>query len=83
MKIRTQAQSQQAALRVWPRMLKFFAAYSRQYVRRHFHAIRILKSNQPPRDISQLLVVYLNHASWWANLMTKASVLYSPRSMPR
>jgi 1-acyl-sn-glycerol-3-phosphate acyltransferase len=69
MKIRTQAPSQRAEPRVWPRLLKLFAAYSRQYVRRHFHAIRILKSNQPPRDISQPLVVYLNHASWWDPLV--------------
>ena len=29
--------------------VKIFAAYSRRYMRRRFHAIRILKSAQPPR----------------------------------
>ena len=44
--------------------VKLFAAYSRQYLRRRFHAIRILKSGLPPRDITRPLVIYLNHATW-------------------
>jgi 1-acyl-sn-glycerol-3-phosphate acyltransferase len=50
-------------------VLKVFAAYSRGYVRRHFHAIRILKSGLPPRDLASPLVIYLNHASWWDPLV--------------
>ncbi|MDQ3622898.1 MAG: lysophospholipid acyltransferase family protein [Verrucomicrobiota bacterium] len=50
-------------------MIKVFAAYSRRYVRRHFHAFRILKSGLPPQDLASPLVIYLNHASWWDPLV--------------
>lgn len=55
--------------RVSAHALKIFAAYSRRYMRRRFHAIRILKSGQPHRGISRPLVIYLNHASWWDPLV--------------
>lgn len=55
--------------RVSPNAVKFFAAYSRRYMRRRFHAIRILKCGQPQRGISRPLVIYLNHASWWDPLV--------------
>jgi 1-acyl-sn-glycerol-3-phosphate acyltransferase len=46
-----------------------FAAYGRRYVRRNFHALRVLKSGRPPRDSARPLVIYLNHASWWDPLV--------------
>ena len=49
--------------------MKVFAAYTRRYVRKRFHAFRILKSGQPPRDLARPLVVYLNHAAWWDPLV--------------
>lgn len=49
-------------------LLKIFAAYSRHYVRRHFHAVRVLK-NKMPRDCAQPLVIFLNHAAWWDPLV--------------
>lgn len=49
--------------------VKAFAAYSRGYVGRHFHSLRILKSALPPRDCARPLVVYLNHAAWWDPLV--------------
>ncbi len=55
--------------RVSASMLKVFVAYSRRYVGRHFHAIRILKSGLPPSDCARPLVIYLNHASWWDPLV--------------
>lgn len=46
-----------------------FAAYANRYVRRRFHAIRILKTGMPPRDVSLPLVIYINHAAWWDPLI--------------
>jgi 1-acyl-sn-glycerol-3-phosphate acyltransferase len=46
-----------------------FAAYCRRYLRRNFHALRILKSGLPPRDSARPVVIYLNHASWWDPLV--------------
>jgi 1-acyl-sn-glycerol-3-phosphate acyltransferase len=50
-------------------LLKGFSAYSRSYLRRHFHSIRILKTGLPLLDPSFPLVIYLNHASWWDPLV--------------
>lgn len=55
--------------RVSPAFMKMFAAYSRSYVGRHFHAMRILKSAMPPRDCASPLVIYLNHPAWWDPLV--------------
>jgi 1-acyl-sn-glycerol-3-phosphate acyltransferase len=49
--------------------VKIFAAYGRCFLRRRFHALRMLKSAQPPRALSRPLVIYLNHASWWDPLV--------------
>lgn len=50
-------------------MMKVFAAYSRSYVGRNFHSIRILKNALPPRDCARPLVIFLNHAAWWDPLV--------------
>ena len=50
-------------------VMKVFAAYSRGYLCRRFHAVRVLKSALPPRDCPDPLVVYLNHAAWWDPLV--------------
>lgn len=55
--------------RIAPRLLKAFSAYTRRYVRRRFHAVRILKSGLPPPDSSRPAVIFLNHASWWDPLV--------------
>lgn len=55
--------------RVWPAAMRVFAGYSRRYVRRHFHAFRILRSGYPPVDFARPLVIYLNHAAWWDPLV--------------
>lgn len=55
--------------RISPGVLKVFAAYSRRYVRRHFHSVRLSKSGTPPADRARPLVIYLNHASWWDPLV--------------
>ena len=55
--------------RVSPTFMKWFAAYSRRYVGRRFHSLRVLKSAMPPRDSARPLVIYLNHAAWWDPLV--------------
>jgi len=48
--------------------LRLFSTYSRFYLSRHFHDLRILKSGLP-RVPEQPTIVYLNHASWWDPLV--------------
>lgn len=49
-------------------LLRWFTWYSRRYIRRHFHSVRISRSGLPPA--SKLpLVIYSNHASWWDPLV--------------
>lgn len=61
---------------VTPWFAKRFTDYSRWYVRRRFHAVRVLRSSTATLDraSAQLsgrpLVVYLNHASWWDPLVS-------------
>ena len=69
MKVVTQEASRAALPHVSSGLLKVFAAYTRGYVRRHFHSFRILKSGLPPRDLARPLVIFLNHASWWDPLV--------------
>lgn len=52
-----------------PTAVRLFAAYSRHYIRRRFHSMRILKSGIPPEIQGQSVVIYLNHASWWDPLV--------------
>lgn len=52
------------------RLVRLFTRYSRGYVRRHFHGVRILKSHKLVADFRRLpAVVYLNHAAWWDPLI--------------
>lgn len=49
--------------------LGLFARYSRGYVARHFHSVRVSVRGTPP-DLGDIpLVIYLNHASWWDPLI--------------
>src|SRR5579859_5789895 len=49
-------------------LLRWFTWYSRRYVRRHFHSVRVSRSGLPPA--SKLpLVIYSNHAAWWDALV--------------
>jgi 1-acyl-sn-glycerol-3-phosphate acyltransferase len=50
-------------------LLKAFAAYTRGYVGRHFHSLRILENGTPPRLRGRPVVIFLNHASWWDPLV--------------
>lgn len=50
-------------------LLQLSTLYSRRYVRRHFHSLRVSKTVQPPANLQGPLVVYSNHASWWDPLV--------------
>lgn len=50
-------------------VMRVFAAYTRRYLRRRFHGMRILRSGLPPRDLAGPVVIYLNHAAWWDPLV--------------
>jgi 1-acyl-sn-glycerol-3-phosphate acyltransferase len=55
---------------VSPALLGAFRRYVEPYVRRHFHAVRLARSEA----LSQIapgepLIVYLNHPSWWDPLL--------------
>ncbi len=50
-------------------LLRFFGKYATGYLRRHFHAVRLLKGAEPPNEKTATQVVFLNHASWWDPLV--------------
>lgn len=48
-----------------PLLLRWFTWYSRRYLRRHFHSLRISLGGMPPDTQGRPIVIYSNHASWW------------------
>ena len=65
---RSKLEHSQTLPRISSPLLRWFTWYSRRYVRRHFHSVRVSRSGLPPA--SRLpLVVYSNHASWWDALV--------------
>jgi 1-acyl-sn-glycerol-3-phosphate acyltransferase len=50
-------------------LLKWFTWYSRRYLRRHFHSLRVSVAGLPSAWREMPLVLYLNHASWWDPLV--------------
>ncbi|MCC6234568.1 MAG: lysophospholipid acyltransferase family protein [Verrucomicrobiales bacterium] len=56
--------------RVSPLLVSLFAAYTRWYLPRHLHALRISQEGwQPTASATTARLVYLNHASWWDPLV--------------
>ncbi len=55
--------------RVAPWLVRLFAGYSRGYVRRHFHSLRVSRASALPDERDLPLVIYSNHASWWDPLV--------------
>jgi 1-acyl-sn-glycerol-3-phosphate acyltransferase len=49
-------------------LLRWFTWYSRRYIRRHFHSVRVSRAGLPPAS-GLPLVIYSNHASWWDPLV--------------
>lgn len=60
--------------------LHLFGTYSRRFVRRRFHSLRVLRTALPPADPERPLVVFLNHAGWWDPLVC---LLLAQRWFPR
>jgi len=61
-------------------MNRWFMFYVRRYLRRHFHALRLLAGEHP--DIAaEPVIFYTNHPSWWDPLvfLTVAELLYPGR----
>lgn len=54
---------------VSPLLLRWFVWYSRRYIRRHFHSLRVSRSGLPPQTRGLPLVIYSNHSSWWDALV--------------
>ncbi len=50
-------------------LLAWFTWYSRRYIRRHFHSLRLSISGLPPDTAGRPLVIFTNHASWWDPLV--------------
>jgi 1-acyl-sn-glycerol-3-phosphate acyltransferase len=50
-------------------LLNWFTWYSRRYLRRHFHSLRVSLNGLPPGDAELPLVIYSNHAAWWDALV--------------
>lgn len=50
-------------------LLRWFTWYSRRYLRRHFHSLRVSLAGLPPDSRGLPLVLYSNHASWWDALV--------------
>ena len=50
-------------------LLHWFTGYSRRYIRRHFHSLRVARAGLPPAPQGLPIVLYTNHASWWDPLV--------------
>jgi len=55
--------------KISPLLLRWFTWYSRRYLCRHFHSLRVSRAGHPPPADGRPLVVYSNHASWWDALV--------------
>lgn len=57
-----------------------FMTYVRWYMRRHFHALRLLGGDRPSLD-GESVTIYTNHPGWWDPLifLSVADVLYPKR----
>jgi 1-acyl-sn-glycerol-3-phosphate acyltransferase len=61
---------------VWRPLAKWFTAYSRRYIQRHFQSFSISRSSLLPIERDLPIVLYANHPGWWdplVGLILKAS----------
>jgi 1-acyl-sn-glycerol-3-phosphate acyltransferase len=56
---------------VSPLLVSMFGRYCERYLSRHFHAVRLSKSQRPDTVAlhGKPLIVYFNHPSWWDPLI--------------
>ena len=49
-----------------PLMWRWFSWYAGRFLRKHFHAVRLMHGGAPPSIApDEPLIVYCNHPSWW------------------
>ena len=61
----TRARGARPLPRPWPWLVRIFTRYSRYYLRKNFHAVRLSRQGRPPDPGDGPLIVVLNHPSWW------------------
>jgi 1-acyl-sn-glycerol-3-phosphate acyltransferase len=52
-----------------PLLVRWFTWYSRGFIRKHFHSLRISSSGGFNEHVDRPIVLYTNHASWWDPLV--------------
>jgi 1-acyl-sn-glycerol-3-phosphate acyltransferase len=52
-----------------PRFVRYFTRYTRRYVGRSFHAVRVSRDGLPELPPGRPVIVYANHPSWWDPLI--------------
>lgn len=52
-----------------PWLWNWFTWYAGDYLRKRFHAVRLLKGHAPPQQVDGPLLIYLNHPSWYDPLV--------------
>jgi diapolycopene oxygenase len=50
-------------------LLRLFRAYTRRYLARNFHGLRLSHSGKPAIPVEGPLLIVLNHPSWWDPLV--------------
>lgn len=65
-----------------PLLFTWFQRYSRRYIERRFHALRLSHPGRPRDDAALPLVVYLNHPSWWDPLVCIVLTRLFPHRTP-
>src|SRR5688500_10539954 len=64
----------------WPALVRWFTWYARRFVRRNFHAVRVLRDTAPPAFEGRPILVAMNHPSWWDPMLALvAATEYYPR----
>ena len=59
------AESAAGAIRPSSWIFRGFRAYSRRYVARHFHALRVSRQGPVPELPPEPVIFVMNHPSWW------------------
>jgi 1-acyl-sn-glycerol-3-phosphate acyltransferase len=49
----------------WPWLFRLFRWYAHSYAAKHLHAVRVLRSQPPPKTVAGPMIVVMNHPSWW------------------
>lgn len=63
--------------RISSSFLHFFACYSRIFLRRHMHSMRVARGSAPTGLDSRPIIVCLNHPSWWDPLVALTLARYT------